>query len=371
MNYREWFTNWFDAFHPSKNYWTRALGMAETVENSPWHREANVWVHTEMVVEEYLKLSPEVWSREDALGAIALAFHDTGKPKAQEVVTRPDGSTYNRFKGHEKISACLWRDYLTQFPHEFQDVGIVDGLFFPVAWMVEYHLPYDIKDSTKRANLALTLRRLDLVDVFPNVLRADARGRISDDHDIKLARVDEWIAAFEKVEAEETSHLGHKLVMFLIGASGSGKSTFTKREFPKSTVFSYDALRLEWYHDPSITDEKEQYAHCFKRSTEDAKFNERAMQAFNKLLADPLIDHIIVDNVNASAKSRRSLLAAARQKRWKTGAEIFVVPLHVLIERQTARGDKFLRSDIVENQFFSISVPCYGEFDFVTTITTS
>ena len=53
-------------------------------ENSPWHRERNVGVHTDMVVSEYLIRVGNDWNHNDLLGAFVCAFHDVGKPKASE-----------------------------------------------------------------------------------------------------------------------------------------------------------------------------------------------------------------------------------------------------------------------------------------------
>ena len=33
-----------------------------TKENSPWHREASVAIHTDMVVAQYLNLTPPAWT---------------------------------------------------------------------------------------------------------------------------------------------------------------------------------------------------------------------------------------------------------------------------------------------------------------------
>ena len=84
------------------------LVMEQTVEASPWHREANVKVHTDMVVSEYVQRTDAAkiqWERTDFLGAAACAFHDTGKPAAKIQKYREDRGNYFAFHGHEVVSS--------------------------------------------------------------------------------------------------------------------------------------------------------------------------------------------------------------------------------------------------------------------------
>lgn len=367
-NYRNWFKAWFERFKPLNNEWTSNLNMHGTVENSPWHREANVWVHTEMVVNEYIHLSPTVWSEADAIGALACAFHDTGKPAAKEEVSRSDGTKYFRFGGHEKISACLWRDYLTSFKHEFDDVFTnTDELFVKVAWLIEYHLPYSLGHD-KLHGVISTNKAFDTTTIFYRMLRADARGRISDDHQQKMENVESWIS-----ETQISANLSNvaiypktftswyrKKVVLLIGISGSGKSTYTKENYPEATVFSFDALRLKWYGDETISDDVERYKQAFKKASEDNSFNNKATAEFNKLLKDPNVKTIVVDNMNLSAKSRRPFVAAATAQNAFVEGVVFVVSKTVVNARQKKRGDKYLGPGLIESQYLSLSVPCFG-----------
>ena len=76
------FEKFFEQFRTTP-IWQR---MEQTVEDSPWHREANVAVHTEMVLQEFDKIAKDFNFSNEALliGKIALLFHDTGKPHAEE-----------------------------------------------------------------------------------------------------------------------------------------------------------------------------------------------------------------------------------------------------------------------------------------------
>jgi len=364
------FTNWYlNNFKPSELY----NNMRDVKENSPYHREANVAIHTDMVVDEYFKIKNyNEWSLNDVIVGLALAFHDVGKPKSKEEVTRPDGSVYYRFGGHEKISANMWRDYLTKFTNEFDSLcpNPIQHLFYPVAWLIENHLPYSLKDKNKVNNIALTLKELYLRENFFDMLRADARGRISDDHFQKLQKVEDWITAFPQA-IDNDEMLENKSLVVLIGPSGSGKSTYVENhKTATSATFSWDDLRLEYYTDPHIImNPKEQYEYCFQLSTKDSKFQNRAFARFMEMIHNNSIDTIFLDNTNMSKKSRQQFVMTAKQHGWIIEYVIFVVSKDEINSRQLTRRDKYLHPGIIEQQYYNMSLPGYGEGHEITVVT--
>ena len=112
-------------------YW---VAMSNTCEDSSWHREENVFVHTRMVVErfkkgiEYKTYSNHSEFTEDICMFFACAFHDVGKPVAREIPEnkkfRDDGSVYYRFTGHEKISARMWEDFAVRNMNMLAQLGL-------------------------------------------------------------------------------------------------------------------------------------------------------------------------------------------------------------------------------------------------------
>ena len=80
----------FDAIFAEASMTFTAKRMRETVEDSPWHREANVWVHTEMVLAAMDKIiveeKPELTHKEILLCKIAALFHDFGKPQCEKTL---------------------------------------------------------------------------------------------------------------------------------------------------------------------------------------------------------------------------------------------------------------------------------------------
>jgi type II secretory ATPase GspE/PulE/Tfp pilus assembly ATPase PilB-like protein len=70
-------------------------------------------------------------------------------------------------------------------------------------------------------------------ETFFDVLRSDCAGRISDDHETKLAAVEEWINEFQSIDIEGLELDTLQTMYILIGASGSGKSTWIRKMIDK------------------------------------------------------------------------------------------------------------------------------------------
>jgi len=176
--------------------------MAATKEDSPWHREDSVAIHTVMVMDEYfmqLAASGETTlTRSALLGAIACLFHDFGKPVCRVVKFKPERGHYNAFHGHEIVSARMWEDFAAvNWNTLFAPVGVSPTDIAKVGLMIEHHLPYDTKDQTKRKQLALTIiEYFGDATTFISVLKADTWGRISDDHPVKKEKVANWCFDF-------------------------------------------------------------------------------------------------------------------------------------------------------------------------------
>lgn len=171
--------------------------MSRVKEGSPWHREESVFVHTDMVVSEYAARSPLVWSIDDMRGAFACAFHDTGKPDAKIVKYSEARGQYFSFHGHEQKSARHWENYAVENWAELSRWFEIEDIY-KIGWMIEYHVPWTLKDQYKRAMLAKTANYVGL-ETFIRVLTADQWGRISDNHDVNKQEVLDWIVGFRKL----------------------------------------------------------------------------------------------------------------------------------------------------------------------------
>ncbi len=371
MNRKAQFIYWyFNEFQLTELY----QNMTTMVEGSPWHRERNVATHTDMVVSQYISFAPDEWSYEDLLGAFACAFHDVGKPSSVQYKHSDARGDYKSFGGHELASARMWENWAVE------NWSMLTGEFlfvvfdiYRVGWIIEKHLPWAIKKSDKLNNLALS--GLELFSdggpmPYTNMILADTYGRISDDYIEKRQKAHTWVEGFNDLtegvlaaEAFRNSKKFENNMYVLIGASGSGKSTYLKRLSNNTEVFSLDALRLEWYVPDNLPTAEDPYVYAFEKSCADKHFKSRANQRFLKIVRGGT--DIIVDNVNASKKSRRWYITEARKRDYRIVAVILPITLNEVLRRQHSRTDKTVPDEAVRRQYMSISTPDYGEFDDV------
>jgi predicted kinase len=155
--------------------------------------------------------------------------------------------------------------------------------------------------------------------------------------------------------------------MFPIGPSGAGKSTFFKKYVEtmpdrRVSVFSFDALRLEWYN---TTD----YAEAFHKSVEDKTFEQRAKNVFIELVKSKV--DIYVDNTNLGARRRAFFVNEARRRGYITTGIILHVPEQLVLGRQFTRGDKNVPAASVSQMYYSVQVPSLDEMDIIGQANTS
>ena len=361
------FVNWYhEYFRNSLLY----RNMESTVEGSPWHRERNVGVHTDMVVAQYLAQVPvDAWTIETLCGALACTFHDVGKPSAEEVRFKPERGEYRAYSGHEVVSARMWEEFAVTQWHVLKELSGLEFTpfhIYSVAWMIEHHLPYGVKKADKLDRFHRTAQVVSGGgSAFTDVLTADGFGRISDDADTKRQNVLEFCDEFLPHQQSKPDWIQlplwqqmDKVCVLPIGASGSGKSTWTVdfAELQSNIVVSHswDELRLEWY-DP------DDYSHAFEMQCADKDFGKKANARFMEELDQ--FNVVVVDNTNTSKKRRAFHVNSARQKGFFLLAVLFPVSYMQLGERQGGRTDKSVPPNAVFRQHGSVQMPFYGEFD--------
>ena len=377
----------FDLFLSEFKFSKLWATMAETVEASPWHREANVAVHTEMVIEQYrTRFAPFRSDLQNTIALVALLFHDVGKPSAEEVLDKKDGSgKYRRYAGHEQDSAVAFTEEYIRNKQLRQLISAQQARI--VRWIIEHHLPYGLKDKNKvtafRTAMVGTLSAFE--ETFYDCLRSDAAGRISDDHDTKLANVEAWITEFKAVQPEwpiAPAKTPAPIMYLLVGPSGSGKSTWTGAQFkPNDVVLSLDTMRLQFVqhmadsarttdeqHQEAVAalkfgSEAERYSKAWVYATEHEKeFNifiawntRNAMEAAVKTSGN-----VFIDNTNSSRKRRAQWVALGRKHGFKIVAVEFWNALDTLISRQKTRGDKQVPAASVEQQQYAMTCAWLG-----------
>lgn len=353
--------------------------MSKFSEDSPWHRERTIAVHTNMVVGEYLsrvraKFGENEWSDADLYGAFACAFHDVGKPAARTEAYKPERGTYYRYGGHELISARLWEDWAVRnWKFLEEEFGLTSHGIYATGWLIENHLPWDVKKPEKRRQLALGVKHaVRDPERFINVVQADTWGRISDDATEKRQKTEDWCNGFrhlfkEVKEEYKTRYVNPDApIMYMpIAASGSGKSTLLNSESMDCVLdcdnvegellhFSLDKLRHDWY-------DADDYRNAFALACDDSDFKNKA----NKVFADMVKtgNSIYLDNINISKKRRANYIRQAHKYGYMVYAILLPVELQTVLDRQDTRGDKMVPLDVVKNHYMGLSLPSLGEVD--------
>lgn len=367
--------------------------MNATVEDSPWHREANVLVHTQMVVVRFLDLwslaaieqAEECVLEEDRniyCAGIAALFHDFGKPDAEEEHTTPERGTYRRYKGHEAVSGAVFREVANdpaQWAELFGDVpnDLTAKEKFVIALMIQHHLPYGYKNEMTSQVLRTMEAFSGGIEPFFMLLRADSRGRISDDHETKLANVEAWIANATTVYYEYTGKFVQapvdKLAYVLVGPSGAGKGTYVAEQLKiarDKAVYSMDDMRLELYGDETEADPLVKYSVAWQASVDDeTKFKQLCTKRINDLVKSNVEVVVSSDNMNLSKKARRQFTSAAKQAKRATIAVVFMsVSLDEVVQRGTNREDRGLSYNRLKAMYHQMRVPAFDEVDYILVV---
>jgi len=363
-----WYNN---VFKTTKLY----TDMEACVEGSPWHRERNVGVHTDMVVSQYLTTmakEPEAWDMSEVMGFLACVFHDVGKPAAKIEKHSEARGKYFAFHGHEQMSSRLWEDYVTCNSLLIDYLDLKPFHIWGISWIIEHHVPWATKDKRKRANYAKSVIKIfqeagfNDAQTFTSVLMADTYGRISDDADDKIAESIKWCDEFYELLVECGIHnppledLTKPILYVPIAATGTGKSTYFTN-IPNRAIdsFSLDDCRMDWY-------DGNDYGECFKLACEDNEFTKKTNTKFMNMISEG--NDIYVDNCNISTKSRRLYVDEARKKGYRIVAITFPISKIELQIRTSNRRDKNIGYHIAESMYDRIQQPSFGEFDHIVVV---
>lgn len=363
--------------------------MENTVEDSPWHREANVAVHTLMTLDAYVrKFKSKRTERQQNITMLALLFHDFGKPEAEETLEKKEepGVFYRRYAGHEPISGNEFMSFICD-NDELRGRIFAQGLGWndlrSIKFMIEHHLPYGLKNPQKRADLRQTIAQTLGEDevCFWDMLRSDAAGRISDDHETKLENVETWINEFEPTTWKPRDFEGKPIMIVLVGVSGAGKSTFIKslmHNDDEAIVVCEDDYRLEYAEqhmngvDLKARDEMteaEWYDAAWKfcHMNPESKFDAFSKAKFEAAIATGKT--VVLDRMNQGKKGRGKYIQAAKQKGYKIQSVEFMISESKAKERQRTRGDKRLPDYRVHQIVMQLETPWYGpEVDYFVVV---
>lgn len=349
--------------------------MENTIEDSPWHRESSVAVHTDMVVAYYLSNSQPEWTVKDLIGFLTVVFHDVGKPLAKVEKYKEDRGKYFAFYGHELISARLFENFIYSSDLIF-NLEKID--IFHISWLIEYHVPWAITKSSKINNLVATVSEIFGFrnQIFFDILYADTYGRISDDWQEKVDNSITWCNNFQKLldkylKNNTSKDHNEKVVYMAIGPSGSGKSTLYKTlvNIVSDLVhYSWDQYRLDWYTTKNEQENNIQtaYSKAFSLACEDKEFLNKVNKEFFNIIKSG--KSIFVDNTNLSQKRRKMYIDYARKNDYAIHGIVLPNTIAELNNRQDNRKDKIINEIIIKEQYMRMQNPSYGEFDIIKII---
>ena len=124
-------------------------------------------------------------------------------------------------------------------------------------------------------------------------------------------------------------------LVVLIGASGSGKSTFAKKHFKPTEVLSSDFCR------GLVSDDENDQA-----VTKDA-FDVLHFIAAKRLAAGKLT---VIDATNVQHDARKPLLELARKYHYLSVAIVLNIPAKLCRERNETRQDRNFKPHVIRNQ---------------------
>lgn len=150
--------------------------LRDCCENSPYHREESVFVHTMMVCEEFDRRYSDL-DDDYFIGLFACLFHDLGKPSCRIRKENAARGVYHSFDEHDLVSADLANDIMVR--HGFNEFDIAR-----ITWMIRHHQTFwSLKDNDKKVAIADVFRNdgfgLDF-HCFRTFMLADNFGRIVD-----------------------------------------------------------------------------------------------------------------------------------------------------------------------------------------------
>lgn len=343
-----------------------------TEQDSIWHAEGNVHIHTNMVLQELYKIFdnkefiPTPSQRRTLI--LSALLHDIGKPRT--TLVGDDGRV--RAKNHEEVG----KTYLI---YTLLKLNLPAQEYIDILQLVGHHQKPKllvIKDLPVHAYLSLnSIINYELI-YWLEV--ADMRGRICSDLDEQLLWLDEF-RSITKNELENSSRFetnlpndsyvnlvgkylintgeiysleeaalklyeksnNYSTVTVLCGISGSGKSTYINKYLSNCVVISLDELR---------------YKLCKNES--DQSNNSVVLQAAHNLLKQALREKkdVVWDATNLRKEFREKILTVAHNYGALTKIVVILAPLKSILERNSKRFN-FVPASVIKRQITMFQFP--------------
>lgn len=385
------------AFAPIFDLLTR---LKDTPQDPIWHAEGNVYIHTEMVLEEtYKLLSDEANYLEPnkrltlILGAL---FHDIAKPVSsraefrdgRERITSPGhadkGRSYIAYKLLELgISPVLAREVMALVGHHHDPKRLVKkdrpgSSYRKLARLVDLELVYFLEQADLRGRICPDLEeQLEILELFKLYAEEAGAWRAADPYaewrtflQAELADLNEVTkeliianaihdaeagVIFTPHEAIARSYQyrdGFSNLVVTCAPSGSGKSTWIQKHLPQYHVVSLDELREEL---------------SGKRA--DQSMNGQVLQAAREQLKAHLRKHEnVVWDATSLFRTHRSVVL---QLGFDYNAFVELVAFHLpesLIEQRNRGRPYSVSSNVLARQLQNVDFPYLDEAHRITYI---
>jgi len=155
------------------NHYPELIALKECKQDTEWHPEGNVWIHTMMVAREAARVATERNMTEDERLVLVLAAicHDLGKPETtKEVETK--GVVRIRALGHCQAGVPHTETFLNS-------IGASKKVISEVIPLVEAHLHHAGIQKVNKRNVRRLANRLapSTVEIWDALVEADISGR--------------------------------------------------------------------------------------------------------------------------------------------------------------------------------------------------
>lgn len=404
--------------------------LADTPQDAEWHAEGSVHVHTGMVFEQAAAIVDASAFLQSEAGAadrltllLAAVFHDIGKPlttRTRDIAGRERViSPRHAVRGRSAIALRLPELDLPR-PVEAQVLALVglhhdprimvndaanrklhnpDAAFKRIASMVRPDLLVLLEQADLKGRIGPGLKtQLEVLDLFrigceqaevwPDEPGSDLNWRdewaeriaaqfpqlAADRRELLLGRgcrdlwagrcrsIEEVLARVHRFSTPNTAEL-----ILTVGPSGSGKSSWIRREHPEATVISMDEIRLQL---TGKRDDQSRNGEVFQQAKAELK------QALRPLrLPHPSAKAHTSDSPRTVIWDATSLLRSQRERLVRIGEDYHALvsiaafrnTVSALRATNKKRCDPIL-DDALERQFESLEWPFTDEADAVRII---
>lgn len=352
--------------------------MANCAQSPEHHSEGNVLIHASMASNIILHLMEmeEVKNEDKVILYLATILHDIGKPSTSVFNEKKNKITAY---GHDKAGAPIANEFLKKYfpemtyPYREKVLRLIEHHMQPRLWMkdltatvpkmrmlslsVNTKLLYLLSQADTLGRTAKDMKTgmflLELfkqncqdIGIWDRPYRAPFATHL-DNASYSLAR---WnILMHEAPEDNDTYDAARELMgkpiphfqlLILVGAPGSGKSTYCKQmleKYPNLKIISMDERRKEFTGD--INDQS--------RNQEVFSWQEKELRK-----AMEARQSVILDSTNPNIKNRKHLWDIGREKGALCSAVYFDLSLDLLLQRNANR-EKKVPNDIVKRIYNS------------------